>query len=294
MRLHALLASLALIVCVPLHAAAPKPAAAKTTPAKTTPAKPAAKPKPAAPKPDTAPPWIAMSRATITISGSGPLRAAYYDYAAQSEREQQIEVAIDNPPGDPIHGTLMRVGDVLLSEGIPAPTAGHELDAFDAPAEALLLVQNLLQRSTDKKPGTLHETVAVTIVEKTDPIAVAGDIGKHSFGAPWTLHGSIDPDGADAVSFDLILDYNTNGAPVSNRLVGRWERSRDRPRFPDTQPFGGWQIYSLTPATKTTAAGATKIAKKYKNLGELRAAGKVTAPKPDAPAAKPAPAKHKH
>ena len=169
-------------------------------------------------------------------------------------------------------GSLIVVADKrLLTKGIPLEP-GTEIDVLDGPVLYVRLVFELLCRGVPSGPASVKSVRKVTLAEDKEPLVINTPSANGEFPAPWTLSGSVRPDGA-GVAFDLLLACN---GLEHFRLKGSWTRAAALLELPDSMSLAGWRVFSLgmysMPADGGTVTdyGAQEFGKKFLNLGEVR------------------------
>jgi hypothetical protein len=175
---------------------------------------------------------------------------------------------------------LLVNGQVLLLRNLSVP-AGSELEVFD---DAMLKQQaalGLLQQAVRRGPETIKGTQKIDARDRGQPIGAETTNSSLYFYPPWDVRGSLERIAEERLAFRLKFEFSENspgGKGATAELSGEWRRDKAAPKFGDEFPLEGWEFYRIQMGTRnsggiTVAGYVTRHeAKRYANLGELRAA----------------------
>lgn len=224
--------------------------------------------------------WFKPNAASIAIGVPGSAGTIVYDYEITPSGDFRIQATTSNS-GKSTRGSMMLVAGVLLAKDIPM-SAGREIDAIDAPALTLQVVNTLLGYAAGILPSEVQGRIPVNLKETVIPIHVNTNSAAGDYPAPWSLQGFIAPARKRAVEFDLVHTFTgPDGKEETTHYEGRWEQRASSPVLADSTSIAGWKVYRLGPIKRTTPEGyildygATPSQDSYRTLGELRKAVKL-------------------
>jgi hypothetical protein len=222
--------------------------------------------------------WFKMNFASIRESQPDSPGWTSYVFEVTPASDMRIQIT-SFEDGKTSEGTLMLVSGVLLSKDWPLEP-GYEIDAIDAPALVLQLVNKLLAFGAGKAPSELKGHRTVDLTEKTTPIHVNTSSAEGTYPVPWSVVGSIESVSPNSVSFDLTLSGKIGTHEDKIRYVGRWENRSTPPQLPDSLPLVGWKTFLLGPMTRSDSRGtiidysSRASEESYATVGALREAVK--------------------
>lgn len=271
----------ALLLCLPLAAAAQAPGGAKSAPA-AKPAMPANHPPIGGAPAKSAPsPWGEFADYAITVktppkgdTGTWKIRA----YANPAD----VLIELDTPAAKGrTRGSIMLVGGSALATRGFTPEPGFELDPLDVAVLNLKILTRLLDLALPAGPSALKGKQSVNAKDERSPVFASTPSATAKFDAPWSLKGTLERKGAAGVAFQLEIE-----APALDKTGtrARWAFSgtasgaaRDRV-LDDAMKLDGWTPYRLGPAKSAKSGhtvlqfGATRLPGPFATLKELRAA----------------------
>ena len=175
--------------------------------------------------------------------------------------------------GKSFAGSLMLIsGNRMLTKDVPIEP-GAEIDALDGPVLQARLALELLSRAAPGGPATLASAQAINVSDAKDSIKINTASAGGEFPAPWTLKGTVKPDGSGSV---FELTFSCAGFKEPMKMSGTWVVRAIPLELPDTLSIQGWRVFSLGPYSKRDSSGtiydygAQEIRKKFRTLGEVR------------------------
>jgi len=179
-------------------------------------------------------------------------------------------------PGEVVHGDILLVSNrAVLSTGYDE--GAEELLSFDAPALMMQLALRLLERSEPKGPAAVIKKQKTEVVDEINYINLDSGSAAGGFPAPWSVKGSLSPDGETKRRFDLTFVFNTGGAAGTAeqrgemRLSGVAEYAVSEFPVANDLELKDWLLSWRDPQDP-----ASNLADTVKTLGELRALLKTT------------------
>lgn len=161
----------------------------------------------------------------------------------------------------------------MVTKNVPLER-GSEIDALDVPVLELKVALELLRRAVPDGPRHVDKKMNVNVHEANRPVSVNTTSASGGIEAPWTLEGTIEPNSAGELSFDLTVKHDE-----AMHFHGTWQEQATPPTFGDDMPLEGWQILSIGPFSRTDESGTTfdygaqASGKRPRTLGELRKLG---------------------
>jgi hypothetical protein len=219
---------------------------------------------------DEGPDWFSATKVSLRASYGNDFANVVMSMATGHD----FRIDTSQRKGDKSYsGSLIVVaGKRLLTKGIPLEP-GTEIDVLDGPVLYVRLVFELLCRGLPAGPASVKSVRKVNVAEDREPLVINTPSGTNGeFPAPWTLSGSVRPDGA-GIAFDLLLACN---GLEPFRLKGSWTRAAALLELPDSMSLAGWRVFSLgvysIPADGGTVTdyGAQEFGKPFLNLGAVR------------------------
>ncbi len=167
-------------------------------------------------------------------------------------------------------------GDIVLVSGRAILSAGYdenaeELVSYDAPALMMQLALRLLERSEPKGPAAVTKKRTVEVSDEVNYINLDTGTAAGGFPAPWSVTGTLAPEGDSKRRFDMRFTFNTGGASGSAEEQGRMRLNGvadySSSEFPlqDEMSLKGWLL-----TWRDAEDPASKKASDVKTLGELR------------------------
>lgn len=176
-----------------------------------------------------------------------------------------------NEPGVVAHGDILLVSSrAVLSTGYEE--GAEELLSFDAPALMMQLALRLLERSEPKGPAAVTKKQKADVTDEINYINLDTGSAAGGFPAPWSVKGSLSPEGETRRRFDLKFTFNTAGAAGATgqqgemRLSGVAEYAASEFPVADDLELKDWLLTWRDPQDP-----ASSPANGVKTLGELRA-----------------------
>lgn len=173
-------------------------------------------------------------------------------------------------PGEVAHGDILLVSNrAVLSSGYNE--GAGELLSFDAPALMMQLTLRLLERSEPKGPAAVTKKQKADVVDEINYINLDSGSAAGGFPAPWSVQGSLSPEGETKRRFDLKFTFNTGGAAGTAeqqgemRLSGVAEYAASEFPLADDLELKDWLLNWRDPQDP-----ASNSADAAKTLGELR------------------------
>lgn len=173
-------------------------------------------------------------------------------------------------PGKVVHGDILLVENrAVLMRGFDPGSA--ELVSIDAPALMMQLALRLLERAQVGGPSVVDQRQDVAVEDKINFIHLESGGAVGGFPAPWSVKGSIWPQGDTQRRFDLLFSFNAGGAAGSPDQAGEIGLSGVADYAVSEFPLAadmdtsGWEL-SWREENDAAAAKAGSI----KNLAELR------------------------
>ena len=157
---------------------------------------------------------------------------------------------------------------------------GAEIDALDAAKMAVQMTLGLLSRAFPEGSASVGTSAAIELVDRKDPIEMKTQSASGELPTPWSLKGTANRLGRQAVGFQLSFScLIDDGAARQEKLElsGKWEISSTSLVLSDDMQLRGWEIYSLGPITSRTSEGtiydygAVRM-RDFATLGDLRRA----------------------
>lgn len=181
-----------------------------------------------------------------------------------------------NEPGEVVHGDILLVANrAVLSRGYEENA--EELLSFEAPALMLQLALRLLERSEPKGPAAITKQQKAEVKDEINYINLDTGTAAGGFPAPWSVKGSLSPEGDSKRRFDLKFSFNTGGATGSAEQQGEMRLSGvaeyAASEFPAASDLD-LQPWLLT--WRDESDPASKAGDEVKTLGDLRALLKKT------------------
>jgi hypothetical protein len=133
------------------------------------------------------------------------------------------------------------------------------------------LALRLLERSEPKGPAAVTEKRKAEVSDEVNYINLDTGTAAGGFPAPWSVTGTLSPEGESKRRFDLKFTFNTGGASGSAeeqgqmRLNGVADFSSSEFPLQDAMSLQGWLLTWRDPADP-----ASQKADGVKTLGELR------------------------
>jgi hypothetical protein len=122
-------------------------------------------------------------------------------------------------PGEVVHGDILLVDNrAVLTRGFGPGSA--ELVSIDAPALMMQLALRLLERAQAKGPSAVDQRQEVAVEDTINFIHLESGGAVGGFPAPWSVKGSIWPQGDSQRRFDLLFKFNAGGAAGSPDQAG--------------------------------------------------------------------------
>lgn len=116
-----------------------------------------------------------------------------------------------NVPGEVVHGDILLVNDrAVLLRGY-GPDSQDQI-SFDAPALMMQLALRLLERSAPAGPSAIEQRTEVAVEDDKSFINLDSGAAVGGFPPPWSVTGSIWPEGDSQRRFDLVFTFNPGGA----------------------------------------------------------------------------------
>ncbi|HLF30729.1 MAG TPA: hypothetical protein VI566_06835 [Xanthomonadales bacterium] len=173
-------------------------------------------------------------------------------------------------PGEVVHGEILLVGNrAVLMRGFDPGSA--ELVSIDAPALMMQLALRLLERAQAQGPSAVDQRQEVAVEDTINFIHLESGAAVGGFPAPWSVKGSIWPQGDSQRRFDLLFKFNAGGAAGSEEQAGEIGLSgvaeyaaSEFPLAADMET-SAWDL-SWREENDAAAAGAGSV----KNLADLR------------------------
>ena len=174
-------------------------------------------------------------------------------------------------PGEVVHGDILLVSNrAVLSTGYDE--GAEELLSFDAPALMMQLALRLLERSEPKGPAAVTKKQKADVTDEINYINLDSGSAAGGFPAPWSVQGSLSPEGETKRRFDLKFTFNTGGAAGTAEQQGEMRLSGVAEYAPGEFPVADdlelkdWLLNWRDPQDP-----ASSKANGVKTLGELRA-----------------------
>lgn len=173
-------------------------------------------------------------------------------------------------------------GDIVLVSGRAILSVGYdknaeELISFEAPALMMQLALRLLERSEPKGPAAVTKKQQVEVSDDINYINLDTGTAAGGFPAPWSVKGTLSPEGDSKRRFDFKFIFNTGGAAGGEeqqgemRLNGVADYSSSDFPLKSEMSLDGWLLTWRDPDDP-----ASRKAGDVKTLGELRAFLKAT------------------
>jgi hypothetical protein len=113
-------------------------------------------------------------------------------------------------PGEVVRGDILLVDNrAILLRGFDPDSA--ELVSIDAPALMMQLALRLLERAQPAGPAAVTERQDVLIEDKINLIHLQSGAAVGGFPAPWTVKGSVWPQGDTERRFELLFSFTASG-----------------------------------------------------------------------------------
>lgn len=181
-------------------------------------------------------------------------------------------------PGEVAHGDIQLVANrAVLSRGYDKNA--EELVSYDAPALMMQLALRLLERSEPRGPAAVTKKQKAEVSDDVNYINLDTGTAAGGFPAPWSVTGTLSPDGDTRRKFDLKFTFNTGGAvggaeqQGNMRLTGLAEYAATEYPMSDDLDLKDWLLTWRDPADPASQKSAG-----IKTLGELRKLLKNTPP----------------
>ncbi|MDZ4731009.1 MAG: hypothetical protein SH820_13810 [Xanthomonadales bacterium] len=181
-----------------------------------------------------------------------------------------------NEPGEVVHGDILLVSNrAVLSRGYEENA--EELLSFEAPALMLQLALRLLERSEPKGPAAVSKKQKAEVTDEINYINLDTGTAAGGFPAPWSVKGSLSPEGDSKRRFDLKFSFNTGGAAGGKdqqgemRLSGVAEYAASEFPVADDLDLQPWLL-----TWRDESDPASKVGDEVKTLGDVRALLKKT------------------
>lgn len=173
-------------------------------------------------------------------------------------------------PGEVVRGDILLVDNrAILLRGFDPDSA--ELVSIDAPALMMQLALRLLERAVPTGPAAVSERQDVQIEDKINLIHLQSGAAVGGFPAPWTVKGSVWPQGDTARRFELLFSFTVSGAEGADDTVseiyfkGMAEFAPGAFPVTDDLPLADWEL-SWREDNEAVAEKANGVA----TLGALR------------------------
>lgn len=174
-------------------------------------------------------------------------------------------------PGEVVNGDVLLVANrAVLSSGYDE--GDQELLSFDAPALMMQLALLLLERSEPNGPAAVTKKQKADVVDEINYINLDTGSAAGGFPAPWSVRGTLSPEGDTKRRFDLKFTFNTGGAAGTAeqrgqmRLSGVAEYAAGEFPLADDLELKAWRLN-----WRDAKDPASNSADSVRTLGELRA-----------------------
>jgi hypothetical protein len=179
-------------------------------------------------------------------------------------------------PGEVAHGDILLVSNrVVLSRGYEE--GDEELLSYDAPALMMQLALRLVERAEPKGPSVVTGKQKADVSDDINHINLDTGTAVGGFPPPWSVKGTLAPEGPTRRRFDLQFSFNTGGAAGGAaqhgemRLKGAGEYAASEFPVADDLDLGSWLVKWRDENDPARGAGSA-----VKTLGELRKVLKET------------------
>ncbi len=173
-------------------------------------------------------------------------------------------------PGEVVHGDILLVSNrAMLSKGYEE--GAEELLSFDAAALMMQLALRLLEVSEPQGPSAVTKKQKADVVDEINYINLDTGSAAGGFPAPWSVQGTLAPEGETRRKFDLNFTFNTGGLAGTTeqrgemRLNGVAEYAPGEFPVADDLELKDWLLTWREPKDP-----ASSLADGVKTLGELR------------------------
>jgi hypothetical protein len=173
-------------------------------------------------------------------------------------------------PGEVAHGDILLVSNrVVLSRGYEE--GDEELLSYDAPALMMQLALRLVERAEPKGPAAVTGKQQADVTDEINHINLDTGTAVGGFPPPWSVKGTLSPDGPTRRRFDVQFNFNTGGAAGgadqqgAMRLKGVGEYAASEFPVTDDLDLGPWLVKWRDENDPARGAGSA-----VKTLGELR------------------------
>lgn len=214
--------------------------------------------------------WYSPTRVTLHAQEQGTDATAVYEIGGN----QDLRIKMDtNAKGKRDSEEIILINGQrqwLLAKNVPMEK-GYEIDGLDVPVLNLKLVLELLRAVAPGGPSQIKEKTSFDVKEDARSISVSTASANGGLKAPWSLKATIEPTGADQVSFELTAKHKE-----TMHVTGTWQRDVTPPVLGDEITLEGWKILSVGPIKRTDGNetildyGAQTSKQHPKTLGELR------------------------
>ena len=131
-----------------------------------------------------------------------------------------FQVGIDSADiKQPRHGTILMIGGRIMLSKDWVLTPGAELTALDPPLLMYALVSSTLGRVLPSGPGGTGSRQKISHVDTSVGIAYASTGARGYIPPPWSVEGSLRPNGIGAFEFDLVLKWNETASGKSQPVA---------------------------------------------------------------------------
>lgn len=150
--------------------------------------------------------WADPSRVQLDVEfpGDGYRGSWEVDRCRCGDLLVRAELAV---PGERVSGDLLLVEQsAVLSRGFGQYKA-EAAASLDAAALMLQLALRLLERAEPAGPNAVQAGRTVEVEDTINPILLDTGSAMGGFQAPWSVRGTLAPDGAERRRFDLTFDF---------------------------------------------------------------------------------------
>ena len=213
--------------------------------------------------------WADPSRVRLDVTFPGQGYHANWDLYRCDCGDLLVKSEL-NVPGEAVQGDLLLVeGRAVLSRGF-GEYADEAAASLDAAALMMQLALRLLERSEPGGPSRVDGKVTVDLEDDINHINLDTGTAVGGFQAPWSIEGSIAPQGETDRRFDLVFSFTAPGpeGPVRGRmrLAGIAEFSQREFPVAGNSALEGWMLDWRDPED-----GAARQVGDTETLDDLRA-----------------------